>query len=86
MEQIIKKYVEDVVLLTFGFSPIVEIKNFDLKSVGVFVDGTPDQRALMMGVEARNFQALKTMIRIFGRSHNVICYLYISPKDEKVIE
>ncbi len=77
IEEKFKTYVENIIELTLGFKPEVVVTQLDNKSVQIMLDGTPEQRAEMMGRDANNFQAFKGITRLYGRREGKLSYLYI---------
>jgi len=82
LEREFKAYIEQICSLTFGFVPKTEVNFPTDGTVQVILDGSPVERSSLMGKDARNFQALKMLLRIFARKRNLFSYLYIKVNDE----
>lgn len=83
MEDALKGYMDQVISLTFGFSPKVEVKQLSATTYHVVLDGTRAQRQQLMGKDAATFQHLKFMLRVFGRRNQCFTYLYIQPSEDR---
>jgi hypothetical protein len=73
---------EQIINLTCGFKPALRVIEPTVGTIQVWIEGTPDERALIMGKEAKNLQAFTRLAHIFARRHKLFCYIYIRPKDE----
>jgi predicted RNA-binding protein Jag len=72
-------YVTTIISATFGFTPKVEILELPNLVIQCTLDGSDVERAEMMGKEAKNFQALKMLLRCFARRNGRFSFLYILP-------
>lgn len=73
-------YIKEIITLTFGFTPTVQI-DFPTKGmVQVTLDGTPVQRSQLMGNDSLNFQNIKMLLRIFARRNGYFSKLYVKPE------
>jgi hypothetical protein len=91
-ENIYIEYVRTIVETTFGFNPIITMTIPAPNKVAIVLNGTEQERSLMMGKEAGNFKAIKLLLRAFARRHGDFSYLFMYPytfenqyelKDEK---
>ena len=82
MTQEFTKYMEQIITLTCGFKPALRVIEPTTGTIQVWIEGTPDERALIMGKEAKNLQAFTKLAHIFARRHNLFCYIYVRPKDK----
>ena len=82
-EKDIKDYVTMLVVATWGFTPHIEIVFPSTGTVQIMLNGTPSERSDLMGKEARNFHALKQLIRIFSRKRGMFSYLYLTPPESE---
>lgn len=76
---IVENYITRLITNTFGFVPKVQVYFDSTEYIKVLLDGSEDERRMMMGKFANNFQAIKTMLRIFCKTHGHDSYLYIAP-------
>jgi hypothetical protein len=77
---------EQIINLTCGFKPALRVIEPTVGTIQVWIEGTPDERALIMGKEAKNLQAFTRLAHIFARRHKVFIYLYVKPKSVVQIE
>ena len=75
------EYLEQIINLTCGFKPALKVVEPYSGTIQVWIEGTPDERALIMGKEAKNLQAFTKLAHIFARRHNTYIYIYVRPKD-----
>ena len=76
-----QKYIEQIINLTFGFVPHIRVEEPYVGTVQIFIEGSPDERAMIMGKEGKTITALTRLINCYGRKHNTFCYTYVRPKD-----
>jgi hypothetical protein len=77
-------YLRILVETTYGFTPVLDITERPDKMIRVLFGGNPFERSMLMGKEARNFQALKHLLRIFARRHGYFCELYVRSANDYV--
>jgi len=77
-----KEYIEKIIELTCGFKPVINVEEPYKGTIQIWVSGTPTERALVMGKEAKNIQAFYRLVCIFARRKNCFVYLYVKPRDE----
>ena len=65
-----EKYLQTILHATFSFYPIIEVTELPGKVISCTLDGTPKERAEMMGKEAHTFQAIKMLLRVFARKQD----------------
>lgn len=75
----VENYVVKLITHTFGFVPKIQVYFDSADCIKVFLDGSEDERKMMMGKFSNNFQAIKTMLRIFCKTNGYDSYLYIAP-------
>lgn len=80
-QQEFSNYVEQIIERTFGFVPLVQVEETENGMINVILDGSPLERSVMMGRDARNFQLIKGFLRIFARRQGYFSYLHIVPSD-----
>ena len=80
MQQEFSNYMEQIINLTCGFKPALRVIEPTTGTIQVWIEGTPDERALIMGKEAKNLQAFTRLAHIFARRHKLFCYIYVKPK------
>ncbi len=76
-------YLEVLLGSTFGFVPQINVSMPSAQTVQIMVDGTDEQRRMIMGREGKNLTALKMVIRIFARRRNCYAYIYITPNPDR---
>lgn len=72
-----ENYITSIISSTFGFVPKVEVIELPNKMMNIIVDGSPMQRAEIMGREAKNFQSIKMLLRAFSRKRGYYSYFYL---------
>ena len=81
MQEKFQNYVFQLIETTCGFKPTIRVVEPAQGTVQIFIDGSPNERALIMGREAKNAQAFTRMIHIFARRNGYFAYFYVSPKN-----
>lgn len=79
IEKEFEKYTKEIIRLTFGFEPQVTAIFPSDTTVQLNLDGSERERRLMMGREGNNLRAIKGLLRVFSKTNNRFCYLYIIP-------
>jgi predicted RNA-binding protein Jag len=79
-----KNYIENIIELTCGFKPTVDVKEPYNGTIQIWISGSQNERALIMGKEARNIQAFNRLACIFARRKNCFIYIYVKPKDKEL--
>ena len=80
-----KEYMDEIITRTCGFHPTLDIQEPYPGTVQVWITGTPTERSLVMGKEAKNIQAISRLAHIFARRHNCFVYIYVKPKESVVV-
>ncbi len=83
-EETIKEFEQFVVVLvdmSMGFRPLVKAIESETGRMSLVLDGSPLERSIMMGTEARTFQAIKHLLRLFARRQGYFVELFVKPSD-----
>lgn len=72
-------YIKQIILLTYGWEPIVTVTRPELDRIAIVIDGTSFQKAQIMGKDASNFHALKTLTRVLSQRLGYFVYIFIAP-------
>lgn len=77
MSKKLKTFIESIVFLIFGFTPIVSCFENKDNAMIVTLDGNDIEKRMLMGKMAQNLKALKMMIRIYGRRNGYSIEIFI---------
>lgn len=83
LEKQFRDYVQVLIGGTFGFVPDVTVTTISDRVVQIFIGGTEEERAQLVGREGNNLKILKGILRIFSRVRKSDSYIYIKPKQTK---
>ena len=74
-------YMNTIIEMTCGFKPSLKVIEPTTGTIQVWIEGTPDERALIMGRMGKTIEAFSRLAQIYSRRHKYFCYIYVKPKD-----
>ena len=69
-----------IIEMTCGFKPPLKVVEPYPGTIQVWIEGTPDERALIMGRMGKTIEAFSRLAQIFARRHKYFVYVYVKPK------
>lgn len=67
--------------MTFGFRPVVIAEETQPGVVSISLNGSQVERSIMMGKDAKTYQTIKHLLRLFARRNNCYSFLRVEPSD-----
>ena len=74
-------YMNTIIEMTCGFKPPLKVVEPYPGTIQVWIEGTPDERALIMGRMGKTIEAFSRLAQIFARRHKYFVYVYVKPRD-----
>jgi|ERR1035437_177229 predicted RNA-binding protein Jag len=75
-------YMNTIIEMTCGFKPPLKVVEPYPGTIQVWIEGTPDERALVMGRGGKTIEAFSRLAQIYARRHKYFIYIYVKPKSE----
>ena len=84
MQEELKKFITDLIELTFGFTPTVNITALSDNNTQVFIQGNEEERAILMGKSAQTLKAITRLTIVFAKRHKFWVHIYIQPRETTI--
>ena len=75
-------YMNTIIEMTCGFKPSLKVIEPYPGTIQIWIEGSPDERALIMGRMGETIKAFSRLAQIFARRHKYFVYVYVKPKNQ----
>ena len=81
MKEKFQEYMTNIISATCGFSPTLEVNEPYPGTIQIWIAGTPEERAAVMGKEGKTISAFNRLATIFAKRNRCYQYLYVKRKE-----